>query len=73
MDSFREGVRTRDGKCVVTGIVNALSLSRWDAFEAAHIPAGRGFFCLITSLRILEPPGRGGSQAYQQAKKKKQH
>lgn len=36
-DSFRNGIRTRDGRCVITGQVNLLAPYRWTGFEAAHI------------------------------------
>ena len=37
-NSFRQGIRTRDGRCVVTGIVNRAAVwDDWGLFEAAHI------------------------------------
>ncbi|KAJ5576592.1 hypothetical protein N7535_003518 [Penicillium sp. DV-2018c] len=37
-NSFRDGVRARDGRCVLTGVVNhGASLDDWTGFEAAHI------------------------------------
>jgi hypothetical protein len=36
-DGFRDGIRARDGKCVVSGVVNTRSAGNWTAFEAAHI------------------------------------
>ena len=37
-DSFRNGIRIRDGKCVISGLVNAgASYDNWTGFEAAHI------------------------------------
>lgn len=37
-DSFREGIRARDGKCVISGVVNrAAYRGGWTTFEAAHI------------------------------------
>ncbi|KAK9489626.1 HNH endonuclease-domain-containing protein [Lipomyces doorenjongii] len=37
-DLFRARVRERDGKCVITGIVNNMAeLDDWRGFEAAHI------------------------------------
>ncbi|KAJ5921812.1 hypothetical protein N7516_009515 [Penicillium verrucosum] len=37
-NSFRDSVRARDGKCVLTGLVNNLaSEGMWTEFEAAHI------------------------------------
>ncbi|KKZ61105.1 hypothetical protein EMCG_04301 [[Emmonsia] crescens] len=36
-DSFRNGIRARDGRCVITGQVNLLAPYRWTGFEAAHI------------------------------------
>src|SRR5690606_6592432 len=35
-DSFRDSVRSRDGKCVVTGIANRRS-ANWSGFETAHV------------------------------------
>ncbi|KAJ8104316.1 HNH endonuclease-domain-containing protein [Lipomyces tetrasporus] len=35
---FREEVRKRDGKCVITGVVNPVAfIDEWTSFEAAHI------------------------------------
>ncbi|KAK9239578.1 HNH endonuclease-domain-containing protein [Lipomyces kononenkoae] len=35
---FREEVRNRDGKCVITGIVNPVAfIDEWTTFKAAHI------------------------------------
>jgi HNH endonuclease len=37
-DGFRHGVRARDGKCVMSGIVNARAqYNIWSGFETAHI------------------------------------
>ncbi|KAK9375636.1 uncharacterized protein V1513DRAFT_377532 [Lipomyces chichibuensis] len=37
-DAFRNQVRERDGKCVITGLVNTQAYrDRWTGFEAAHI------------------------------------
>ena len=36
-DAFRDGVRARDRKCVVSGIVNNRAPYLWTAFEAAHV------------------------------------
>ncbi|KAI5309617.1 hypothetical protein KEM55_002819 [Ascosphaera atra] len=37
-NNFRDAVRARDGRCVVSGIVNHLaSRGRWDSFEVAHV------------------------------------
>jgi hypothetical protein len=37
-NSFRDSVRARDGKCVLTGVVNnGASEGMWTGFEAAHI------------------------------------
>ena len=36
-DSFRNGIRARDGKCVISGIKNMSTAGNWTAFEAAHI------------------------------------
>jgi len=35
--SFRDAVRARDGRCVVTKVVNPLAPNFWLSFEAAHI------------------------------------
>ena len=35
-DNFRNGIRARDGKCVISGVTNK-SLAGWAYFEAAHI------------------------------------
>ncbi|EER28860.1 hypothetical protein CPC735_035660 [Coccidioides posadasii C735 delta SOWgp] len=38
VDAFRDGVRARDGKCVVSGIVNVRApWNTWSGFEAAHV------------------------------------
>ncbi|EEQ91379.2 uncharacterized protein BDCG_06499 [Blastomyces dermatitidis ER-3] len=38
VDAFRDGVRARDGKCVISGIVNVRApWNTWSGFEAAHI------------------------------------
>ncbi|EZF35531.1 hypothetical protein H109_01523 [Trichophyton interdigitale MR816] len=35
---FRAGVRARDGRCVVTGIINIYAqFGAWEGFEAAHV------------------------------------
>ncbi|KAI5809503.1 HNH endonuclease-domain-containing protein [Peziza echinospora] len=36
-DAFRTGIRNRDGRCVITGIVNRMAPYSWSLFEAAHI------------------------------------
>lgn len=36
-NAFRDGVRTRDERCVISGIVNRRAPHRWTLFEAAHI------------------------------------
>jgi len=37
-DDFRNGIRARDGKCVISGTVNiAAPFDIWAGFEAAHI------------------------------------
>ena len=36
-DAFRHGIRARDGKCVISGIINRAAPYRWTYFEAAHI------------------------------------
>lgn len=37
-ERFTNGVRLRDGKCVITGLVNiGVSANDWTAFEAVHI------------------------------------
>lgn len=36
-DAFKEGIRARDGKCVMSGILNRRAPYNWSLFEAAHI------------------------------------
>ena len=37
-DAFRDGIRARDGKCVISGVVNrAAFLGDWTHFEVVHI------------------------------------
>jgi len=37
-DAFRDGVRARDGKCVITGEPNAMApYNRWDGYKSAHV------------------------------------
>lgn len=37
-DTFRTGVRARDGKCVISGEVNDLALwENWTGFQASHV------------------------------------
>ncbi|KAK9427202.1 HNH endonuclease-domain-containing protein [Lipomyces doorenjongii] len=37
-DRFRQSVRERDGKCVITGVINTdADVDDWGGFEAAHI------------------------------------
>ena len=37
-DAFRDGIRSRDGKCVISGLVNSRAYrGNWTLFEAAHI------------------------------------
>jgi len=37
-DSFRDGIRARDGKCVISGVVNRNApFGNWRSFESAHI------------------------------------
>ena len=36
-DAFREGIRARDGKCVISGVVNRMAPYNWSRWEAAHI------------------------------------
>ena len=37
-DTFRDGIRARDGKCVMSGMVNRRApYNVWSSFEAAHI------------------------------------
>ncbi|KAG0637467.1 hypothetical protein HOY80DRAFT_1138309 [Tuber brumale] len=39
-DSFRHGIRSRDGKCVISGFPNSdyqILLGMWGGFETAHI------------------------------------
>lgn len=34
---FRDGIRARDGRCVISGVVNRSAPYRWTSWEAAHI------------------------------------
>lgn len=37
-DTFRDGIRARDGKCVISGMVNrGAQFNIWSGFQAAHI------------------------------------
>ncbi|KAI9858501.1 MAG: hypothetical protein M1813_006442 [Trichoglossum hirsutum] len=36
-DSFRNGIRARDGGCVISGVKNKSVVGNWTAFEAAYI------------------------------------
>lgn len=36
-DAFREGVRARDGKCVMSGVINMKAPSSWVPFQCAHV------------------------------------
>lgn len=37
-DPFRNGVRARDWKCVISGVINReAAFGGWDGFETAHI------------------------------------
>ena len=36
-DGFRNGIRDRDGKCVISGVVNRRAPYGWTSFEATHI------------------------------------
>lgn len=37
-DAFRNGIRSRDGRCVMSGVVNIRApFDIWSGFEAAHI------------------------------------
>ena len=37
-NSFRDGIRARDGKCVMSGIANLRSSrNNWSGFQSAHI------------------------------------
>lgn len=60
-DSFRDSVRARDGKCVLTGVVNrSASLDNWAGFEAFHIyPLGQQELWNLNSFsRFITRPGR---------------
>ncbi|KAF8448330.1 hypothetical protein BGX38DRAFT_1189639 [Terfezia claveryi] len=35
--SFCDRIRARDGRCVISGVVNRRAPHRWTMFEAAHI------------------------------------
>ncbi|KAL0640554.1 hypothetical protein Q9L58_000218 [Maublancomyces gigas] len=50
-DAFRTGIRSRDGKCVISGIVNRNAPYRWTSWEAAHIfPPEKGRSPWVDSL-----------------------
>jgi hypothetical protein len=36
-DGFREGICARDGRCVISGVVNTMAPYEWFGFDAAHI------------------------------------
>jgi HNH endonuclease len=37
-NAFRDGVRARDGRCVISGQFNAMAqYDRWDGFQSAHV------------------------------------
>ena len=36
-DAIRNGIRARDGRCVISGVVNRSAPYRWTSWEAAHI------------------------------------
>ncbi|KAG0137886.1 HNH endonuclease-domain-containing protein [Tuber indicum] len=36
-NAFRNGIRARDGKCVISGVTNLNVRRRWTSFEVAHI------------------------------------
>lgn len=36
-DAFRAGIRARDGRCVISGVVNRMAPYDWTTFQAAHI------------------------------------
>ncbi|KAA8895985.1 hypothetical protein FN846DRAFT_900423 [Sphaerosporella brunnea] len=36
-DAFRNGISARDGRCVISGVVNRSAPYRWTSWEAAHI------------------------------------
>ena len=36
-NSFRNGIRARDGKCVISGVKHMSAAGNWTSFEAAHI------------------------------------
>ncbi|EFR05446.1 hypothetical protein MGYG_08458 [Nannizzia gypsea CBS 118893] len=66
--TFRRDVRQRDGRCVITGLVNdAAGLDYWLGFEAAHIfPLALsmiftscGFSNVITDERGVNSPSNG--------------
>jgi hypothetical protein len=35
--AFRDGIRSRDGKCVISGMVKRSKSDNWTMFEAAHV------------------------------------
>ncbi|PUU82630.1 HNH endonuclease-domain-containing protein [Tuber borchii] len=36
-DPFRDGIRARDGRCVISGVINPRARITWATFDAAHI------------------------------------
>ncbi|KAG0632732.1 hypothetical protein HOY80DRAFT_995833 [Tuber brumale] len=36
-DAFRDGIRERDGRCVISGVINTSAPFQWASFEAAHV------------------------------------
>ncbi|EER37218.1 conserved hypothetical protein [Histoplasma capsulatum H143] len=58
-DHFRDGVRARDGRCVITGDLNQFApFGRWTGFDAAHvfplqhenIWIDQGYSCWVTNM-----------------------
>ncbi|KAG0136014.1 HNH endonuclease-domain-containing protein [Tuber indicum] len=57
-DTFRDGIRARDGRCVISGAINMSAPFRWASFEAAHVfPLGsknlwieRGYGQYVTDM-----------------------
>ncbi|CUS10127.1 unnamed protein product [Tuber aestivum] len=36
-NAFRDGIRARDGRCVISGVINLTAPDQWTSFEAAHV------------------------------------
>jgi len=52
-DGFREGIRARDGRCVISGVVNTMASYEWFGFDAAHIyPVAKDTLWIRGNYRI---------------------